>query len=218
MQILICAATAFEIGAIIRNLTKNKILHKHEIDFLITGVGLTAATYHLTKHILLKKADLIIQAGVAGSLDNKIKMCDTLVIENEFIGDNGVAENKTFKSLFDLQLLKSNGKPWKDKRLQNVHKKLIKSTGLKVANGVTVNEISTSQNRIAFYKTKLNAHIETLEGAALHYVAIMENIPFLQIRTISNTAGERNKKNWKMDEAIKNLNKEVLRIINLQNL
>jgi futalosine hydrolase len=41
-----------------------------------------------------------------------------------------------------------------------------------------------------------------MEGAAFHYIGIMKSIPFIQIRGISNFVGERNKKNWKIDEAI----------------
>ena len=56
--------------------------------------------------------------------------------------------------------------------------------------------------------------MESMEGASLHYICLMENIPFLQLRAISNIAGERNKKKWKMDEAIINLNKELVRVLN----
>jgi futalosine hydrolase len=52
-----------------------------------------------------------------------------------------------------------------------------------------------------------------MEGAALHYVCLMEKIPFLQIRSISNYIGERNKKNWNMKESIINLNKELIRLL-----
>jgi futalosine hydrolase len=48
-----------------------------------------------------------------------------------------------------------------------------------------------------------------MEGAALHYVCLQENIPFLQIRSISNRVGERDKAKWEFKEAIKNLNKEL---------
>jgi futalosine hydrolase len=41
----------------------------------------------------------------------------------------------------------------------------------------------------------------------------MENIPFLQVRGISNYAGERNKKLWKMKEAVANLNQQLKSII-----
>jgi futalosine hydrolase len=59
----------------------------------------------------------------------------------------------------------------------------------------------------------LGADIESMEGAALHYVALLENIPFLQIRSLSNFAGERDKSKWEMNKAISCLNLELQRII-----
>ncbi|ULT38317.1 hypothetical protein KRR40_24600 [Niabella defluvii] len=52
-----------------------------------------------------------------------------------------------------------------------------------------------------------------MEGAALHYVALMEKIPFLQIRGISNYVGERDKRKWNFKDAIDNLNNELVRIV-----
>ncbi len=48
-----------------------------------------------------------------------------------------------------------------------------------------------------------------MEGAALHYVCLQEQIPFVQIRSVSNYVGERDKTKWKMKEAIENLNTEL---------
>ena len=52
-----------------------------------------------------------------------------------------------------------------------------------------------------FYENKFLPVIESMEGAALHYVCLMEKIPFLQIRSISNYIGERDKKKWNMKDA-----------------
>jgi futalosine hydrolase len=52
-----------------------------------------------------------------------------------------------------------------------------------------------------------------MEGAALHYIGLLEKIPFLQIRSLSNFIGERNKAKWKMKEAIAALNRELQRIL-----
>jgi futalosine hydrolase len=60
---------------------------------------------------------------------------------------------------------------------------------------------------------KHSASLETMEGAALHYVCLMENIPFIQIRAISNVIGERNKKNWKIDDAVLNLNMKLEQLV-----
>ncbi len=55
---------------------------------------------------------------------------------------------------------------------------------------------------IQFYRDTFNPVTESMEGAALHYVCLMEKIPFLQIRSISNYIGERNKKKWDMMDSI----------------
>jgi futalosine hydrolase len=52
-----------------------------------------------------------------------------------------------------------------------------------------------------------------MEGAAFHYTCLQANIPFLQLRAVSNEIGERNKRNWSMQEAIENLNQKLLEII-----
>ena len=52
-----------------------------------------------------------------------------------------------------------------------------------------------------------------MEGAALHYICLQEEIPFVQIRTVSNYVGERDKTKWKIKEAFENLNDELLKLI-----
>ena len=79
----------------------------------------------------------------------------------------------------------------------------------KVVDGVTVNEISTRNSVINYYRDQLGAVSESMEGAALHYVGLKEKIPFMQLRSLSNFAGERDKKKWKMQESISNLNREL---------
>ena len=43
-----------------------------------------------------------------------------------------------------------------------------------------------------------------MEGAALHYVGLMTQTPFLQIRTISNWVEKRHKENWNIPLALEN--------------
>ena len=75
--------------------------------------------------------------------------------------------------------------------------------------GVTINTITTDKKIAERYRTKYKAQIESMEGAALHYIGRDLNIPFIQIRSVSNYVGERNKAKWKMQEAIYNLNEVV---------
>ena len=209
MPILLCAATAFEIQPTIEFIKKQGL---RDIDILITGVGLTATTYHLTKAVYTNKPLFILQAGIAGALDEQLTLTKVVAVKNETIGDLGVEENGTFNPVFSLKLGGKDTFPWTNGQLCNTHEIALQA-GFPLVNSVTVNEISTNQQRIQYYKKDLGAAIESMEGAALHYVALLENIPFLQIRSLSNFVGERDKSKWEMDKAISCLNLELQRVI-----
>jgi len=210
MKILLCAATEMEIAPTIKYLTQHT---NDEIHILVTGIGLMASTHALTKAIFAHHPKAIIQAGIAGSLDESKQLGNVVVVEKDTVGDAGVKE-ESFLSLFDMKLSSPNLFPWKNGMLCNEDDLLAKA-GLPVVNAVTVNEISTNSDRISYYRDALQAEIETMEGAALHYVGLMEKIPFLQVRSLSNFIGERNKTRWKMDKAILNLNHELQKILKM---
>ena len=211
MRFLLCAATEFEIEATL-NFLQNHPEFKTKVDVLITGIGLTAATYQLTKKILQDRPRFILQAGICGSLDNYLSPGRIVVVEKESIGDLGVMEKGNFTSVFNLGFAQLNEDPWTNGRLCN-NISVLQKTGLTIADGVTINEITTSPDRIKFYRENLKANIETMEGAAVHYVCLCEKVPFLQLRSVSNYVGERDKNKWALREAIANLNIELQRIL-----
>jgi futalosine hydrolase len=198
MAILLCAATELEIRE-----TKNWIRkYEPEVQVLITGVGMMACTYHLTNFIRNNNFDFILQGGVGGSLEKDLQMGAVVQVSSECIGDMGVEETTGFTDVFTMKLADPNEYPWKNGKLLNpyVH------PALHSVDGVTINEITTRQERMDWYRDNTKAAVESMEGAALHFVALNEGIPFLQIRSISNFAGERDKTRWQMKEALANLN------------
>jgi len=78
---------------------------------------------------------------------------------------------------------------------------------------ITVNRISTEENFINQIKEKFSPIVESMEGAAFHYVCLKEDIPFLQIRSVSNMVGERDKSTWLLKESIDLLNDELIRLL-----
>jgi len=209
-NILVVAATAKEITPFIE-LTKTSGLNN--IDILISGIGLTASTYHLAKQLALKKYDLVIQAGVAGSFDPKIPLGTVVAVQHDAIADQSVVELQKLKTLFDLKLVPQDQYPYKKGWLINPNKDILKKTKLKIVKGISVNQISTSKQMIQFYRIAFDPVTESMEGASLHYVCLMENIPFLQIRSVSNYIGERNKQKWNMMDSIINLNKDLKSLV-----
>jgi futalosine hydrolase len=209
MKILLCAATEIEIAPTMKHLQSYK---DGAIEALITGVGLMASTYALTKAATSYQPDLIIQAGIAGTLDANLELGKVVAVRQETVGDLGVQEGESFKSLFDLNLLGTEVYPWSKGVLSNSNK-ILSECDLSVVDGVTVNEISTKDETITYYRNVINAQVESMEGAALHYVGLMERIPFLQIRSLSNFTGERDKTKWAMQKAVTNLNDALQRIL-----
>lgn len=215
MNCLIVAATAREIAPFLeyyRNTEKKEHIDLH-FDVLISGIGLTAATYHLVKQFSIRKPDMVVQAGVAGCFDTSLPLGTVVAIKQDTIADESVVELKNLKTLFDLKLVPQNQHPYKNGWLINPAKEMLKRTKLKMVRGISVNQITTSKQMIRFYKEQFNPVTESMEGAALHYVCLSENVPFLQIRSISNYIGERNKKKWNMADSIAGLNKELIRLL-----
>jgi len=210
-NILVVAATAKEINPFIELIRTGDI---NNADILISGIGLTASTYHLAKQLALKKYDLVIQAGVAGCFDLRTPLGAVIAVKQDAIADQSVVELERLKTLFDLNLVPQDQYPYKKGWLINTNKEVLKKTKLKIVKGISVNQISTSKQMINFYRDVFDPVTESMEGAAFHYVCLMENIPFVQIRSISNYIGERNKKKWDMSESIHNLNETLIRTIN----
>lgn len=213
MYLLIIAATAAEIQPSIDFLEKkNFIIQPHEAQVLITGVGAVATTYLLTCNINNRRPDIIIQAGIAGSFREDAPGKAVAVAQDAF-GDIGVWENDQFKNIFDLKLASDNEAPFSNRSLVNPHQKLMLLCGLEQVKAITVNEILTDIKKIEWYKQNLSPVVESMEGAAFHYVCLQENIPFLQLRAVSNYIGERDKKKWNLPQAIGKLNEKLILLV-----
>jgi futalosine hydrolase len=195
MKIVITAATT---GEWMPTFLKIDQLYTSEskrmkVSFHQSGVGMLSTAVALTKLVYEEKPDLIVQVGIAGTFDAKMELGKVLVITDDMVGDLGVMEDGKWKDIFDMKLEKSNYPPYEKKRLPNTWLAQFNVLKLEKANAITINEISTDEEHIHQLIKKYNPVIESMEGAALHYVCREMNIPFLQIRAVSNYVGERDK-------------------------
>jgi futalosine hydrolase len=219
MEILLVAATTFEIQPTIDHLRQrtgnNGVI---SVTPLIAGVGSLATSYALTRRLAETHPGLVLQAGIAGCYTDK-KPGEVVVVGEEVLGDLGVWEEQCFKSLFDMKLADPDGFTFTTGRLVNPHKSFLSLTGLEAVRGMTINEITTDAIRIAWHQQNTFAIVESMEGGPLHYVCLRENIPFLQLRSISNAVGIRDKTKWNIPLAIARLNEELTGLLEkLENL
>ena len=87
------------------------------------------------------------------------------------------------------------------------------TTHLQKVRGITVNKAHGKLASILNTQNLYNPQIESMEGAAFLFCCMKENIPCVQIRSISNWVGERDKNKWKIKEAVSNLNIELKKMI-----
>ncbi|HEY6900229.1 MAG TPA: futalosine hydrolase [Puia sp.] len=207
MHILLASATTFEIQPTIDYLGE-----KSTVVPLITGIGSLATTWSLTAQIRQTRPDLIIQAGIAGCFTGR-RPGEVVAVREEIQGDLGVWEEERFKTTFDLKLADPDKAPFSGGKLVNPHGRLLALTGLDTVTAITVNEITTDPVRIKWYQQNSRAVVESMEGAGLHFVGLQEKIPFLQLRSISNDIGVRDKTKWDIRSAIANLNEQLITLL-----
>lgn len=214
MQVLLTAATPFEVAPTLNWLEKhfrqtaNSVFEKDELLIfpLITGVGAIATAFHIGQFLAKNRPDLAIDAGIAGSFDRNIHLGDVLNITTERFGDLGVEEaDGRFTDLFELGLLEKNTAPYSDGLMRNPAAD--QAAFLPAAQGLTVNKVHGTSGSIAAIRAKYpDAQVESMEGAAFFYACLSAQIPFLEIRSISNYVEVRNREAWDLPLAIHNLN------------
>lgn len=215
MRIIITAATTGEwmpaFAELDNRLAENSIRFKPV--FHQSGVGMLASAVSLTQAILTEKPDLVIQVGIAGCFDTNLPLGTVVVVNNEQLGDTGVLEDGKWKDIFDLKLEKSSYHPYEKRKLPNPWLKQYNLLQLPEVDAITINRITTGTDEIARLQKKYAPVIESMEGAALHYVCRETQTPFLQIRAISNYIGERDKSKWLIGESIGALNQTILQLL-----
>ncbi len=176
-----------------------------QIAVAVTGVGVISTAYHVAGKIALYKPDLCVQVGVAGAFNKELDLGEVVWVKDEMWADWGVEDHTAFTDVFDIGLVHPDEKPFTGKRLVNMFPPASVPPGMKEVSGLTVNTVSGSLPTIE-KRSLLKCDVESMEGAAFHYVCLSENCPFLQVRGISNYVEPRNRESWKMAEAVTNIN------------
>ncbi|MFN4314554.1 MAG: futalosine hydrolase [Chitinophagaceae bacterium] len=206
MRILLIAATRAELAPTLHWLKDHEYqAGGHLIIAGTTGIGCLMSGWWLGRHLAEIHPQLVVQAGIGGSIDPVWNSRQPVVVEKDCLADLGAWEAGKFKTIFDLQLSYENQPPFYEGWLLNPHHRLLEATQLPKATAATVNEISTEQRDIDRMQGA-GIHIESMEGAALHFACLQCGIPFLQIRTVSNQVGVRDKSKWEIANAIESLN------------
>jgi futalosine hydrolase len=197
MAILIVAATELEIAPFLP-------MAGAELECMVHGIGSGSTSYHLTSILCKRRFELVIQTGIAGSYANGPKPSEAVIVVQDRYADLGIEERGCFIPLEKMGFTFFNSHPFNNGQLINPWVEKMYPMNVRLVSGATVNLVHDDTERTQKLVYQFHPEIETMEGAAFHQVCMMENIPFLQIRGISNEVGVRDKNQWVLHQAIQN--------------
>ncbi len=210
MKILIVVATFSEIQPFLKFLGLNTIPEagiktgNHQINILVTGVGMVATAYAMGKELAANNYDLAINLGVAGSFSKRVAIGELIQITTDVFSELGAEDDEEFISLDELELGETLFSGSDDPKFL---------TSLKKVTAITVNKVHGNEDTIEQVKEMFNPKAESMEGAAFFYACEEASTPAIQVRAISNYVEIRNRESWNIPLAIKNLNNWLIQYL-----
>ncbi len=186
-----------------------------QVEFRLTGIGAVQACHCVTREVVAAAAagepyNLVVNLGIAGSYDlDAFPIGSAAVISREHFADLGFGSEEGFSDLFQYGILEKDDFPYTKGALARQllpypHiEKVLEKYG--AGAGATVQCVTGTQARCNEIVAMYNPQIESMEGAGVYYAALMEKVPFFELRTVSNAVGERDTSKWESKAALDTL-------------
>lgn len=186
----------------------------HELDILVSGVGMVAAAAWTARELARERYELALNLGVCGSFNRALVPGMVVHVVSDCMTELGAEDGAAFLTIQQLRLLGENEFPFEQGRLVNAAPPPLRAlAGLRTAHGITVNTVHGSDPSITRVTERFNPDVETMEGAGFMYAALIHGVPFAQIRAVSNVVERRNRGAWQLDLAIRELGETAWQLL-----
>jgi futalosine hydrolase len=223
VRILLVAAVAAELTPLLSKLgaastpppRRSRYAYRsHDVDVLLTGVGMVAAAAWCSRALTEQHYDLALNVGVCGSFDPAFEPGAVVHVIKDRIAELGAEDGDRFLPLVELGLLDQDRQPFAREELINAAPPRIGPLdALPAVAGITVNTVHGDERSILAVVQRFRPQVETMEGAAFMYACMIHDLPFAQIRAVSNLVERRNRPAWRMPLAIDRLAVVTLRLL-----
>ena len=216
MRILIVTATSLEIDPVVAKLRyasdrgprmKTYTHAGHDVEVLVTGVGMVATAAWCSRVLAQTQYDMALNAGVCGSFDPALAPGTVVHVVADRIPEMGAEDDETFLTIAELNL------PCEHEFVNPAPPSNAALSRLPAVTGITVNTVHGNARSIAAVTRRFKPQVESMEGAAFMYACLIHDLPFAQVRAVSNVVETRNREAWKMADAIYNLGQTALAIL-----
>jgi futalosine hydrolase len=167
----------------------------------VCGIGRVNTASFLTEEIITKRPNSVLLVGCAGAyLGSGLLIGDIAVAQSECSVDEGILNESGCQSMEEIGipvLTKEDVTYFNifpvDERLSDRLLECARTEGLIAEGGrfITVSAISGTKERADTINKRIGALCENMEGAAAAHICMKYDIPFAEIRGISNFSGQR---------------------------
>ena len=222
MRILVVAATSAELAPFTAGLIaagssdrlSRFVRGDHEVDVLITGVGIVATATWCTRVLASSTYALAFNLGVCGSFDAAFGPGRVVHVVSDALSELGAEDGDAFLSAEELGLTDPHEFPFHDGRIENETPPANKALAtLPRVRGITVSTAHGEERSIARVVLRTAPQVESMEGAAFLYSCLTHGVPCAQVRAVSNIVERRNRAAWRLDDAIANLGVTAISLI-----
>ncbi len=183
---------------------------RQAVRLVVTGPGIANTVHGLTVAVTDRIPGLIIQTGCGGGFNDAGLCTGDLAVASEEIDIHlGVepAGPEAAAGLLPFPVIEKQGRkifnrypvdPGESRRAEKQLKAAFSSSDVNVMAGpfVTAATVTASAARSRYLYRHHGALVENMEGAGAAHVAALYEIPFIEIRAISNQVGDRDKRRW----------------------
>jgi futalosine hydrolase len=216
LQLLVVTAVDAERDAVTRDLGPAELVNAGPyslvrvrcgagtIDVLSAGIGPVAAAAATATVLAVNTYDAAISAGIAGGFEG-FAVGDVVIADSICFADLGAHSPDGFLHHGALGWHPATITPPPD-AVESL-RELIAAAGLAVSVGpvLTLSAVTGTNARAAELAATHTPHAEAMEGAGVAHAAAVHRLPALELRTISNAVGDRNKSAWDLPTALKSL-------------
>lgn len=205
---LVVTAVDAEKAAIERGLSQVQGQQREGCGFKIiaAGVGPACAAAATAAELAASRYDIVISAGIAGGFPGQAPIGSVAIADTIIAADLGIETAEGFRSLEEMSLGYSRIQASVERTSGLVQR--LRSAGLTVATGpiLTVSTATGTTATASAHRALVpNALAEAMEGFGAAVAAGQFRLPIIEVRTISNAVGPRDRSAWRIEEALASL-------------
>jgi len=176
------------------------------VEMLVSGVGVVEASAAVSRALAQSSYDLIVSAGIAGAFSGAAEIGEGVVVAEDRL-DLGLETG------LPLQLPEGTSVVNRVSSDLTLVDRLVEA-GFRSVRGITVTHVTALDGTAGKLRSS-GAEVESMEGFGVLRAAEIAGVPAIEVRGISNLAGDRARSGWDFDAGVRGLQKILTSLLSL---